>query len=112
MKFEVFCRHEDFARRLSFYIFRFRPDDGRREICTSMDEMKFEIYNERTSVDPTFSLHGDVVKPFLTEMANALHKIGIRAEGEPVLENELTATKFHLEDMRQLVFNPSARRKV
>ena len=45
-----------------------------------------------------------MAKPFLQGMANELHKLGIRAEGEPVLENELSSTKYHLEDMRALVF--------
>ena len=45
-----------------------------------------------------------MAKPFLQAMANELKEIGVMAEGELVLENELGATKYHLEDMRQLVF--------
>ena len=103
MKFKVFCRYEEFANRLSFYVFSTGPT-GARQICTSLDEMNFVDYEEGTMVDPTFSLTGLVVKPFLKEMANALKQIGIRADDEPILENELAAVKYHLEDMRTLVF--------
>ena len=44
-------------------------------------------------------------KPFMQAMANELHKVGIRPEGEPVLENEIEAVKYHLEDMRAMAFN-------
>lgn len=103
MKLEVFCRYEDFANRLNFYIFSI-GENGTRRICTSLDKMEFSEYKEGTLIDPTFSLTGYIVKPFLQEMANALKKIGIQAENEPVLENELSAVRYHLEDMRNLVF--------
>lgn len=107
MKFEVFCRHEDFANKLNFYIFRLNID-GSRRICTSLDKMEFSEYQEGCMIEPTFSLNGLIVKPFLQEMANALKKIGIKAESEPILENELSAVKYHLEDMRKLVFENKA----
>lgn len=110
MKFEVFCRYEDYAARLNFYIFRINPE-GSRDLCTSMDRMEFVPYEENTVIEQaSFSLTGRVVDPFLKEMANALSKIGIRADGEPVIENELTAVKYHLEDMRSLVFSEGKHR--
>ena len=108
MKFEVFCRYEDFADLLNFYIFS-EGENGERYICTSLDKMEFSRYEEGALTDPTLSLKGRIVKPFLKEMANALNKIGIRADGEPVIENELVAVKYHLEDMRKLVFNVKKR---
>ena len=53
---------------------------------------------------PTFAINEGMSKPFLQAIANELHKLGIKAEKEPVLENEMTAVKYHLEDMRKLVF--------
>jgi hypothetical protein len=106
MKFEVYCQHEDFAMTLKFYIFKINSDES-RDICTSIDNMEFSRYEEGRPVDPTFLLRGRITEPFLQAMANTLHKIGVTAEGEPVLANELTAVKYHLEDMRRLVFDHS-----
>ena len=41
---------------------------------------------------------------FLQAISNGLFNFGIRPEQEPILKNELTATKYHLEDMRELIF--------
>lgn len=103
MKFEVFCEHQDHAMRLNFYIFKLNVD-GSRDICTSLDKMEFTRQEVGTPVKSTFLMAGEITKPFLQAMADTLHREGIYAEGEPVLENELTATKYHLEDMRTLVF--------
>ena len=104
MKFKVYCQHEDFANRLNFYIFQDNPD-GSRDICTSIDKMEFKKLAEGELIPITFTLHGKVTDPFLQAMANMLKEIGIKAEVEPILENELVAVKYHLEDMRKLVFN-------
>lgn len=104
MKFEVYCKYEDFSNRLNFYIFG-NDESGKRSFCTSIDKMEFRDYCEGTCIDePTFSLRGPVTKPFLQAIANELKEIGIKAEGEPVIENELTAVKYHLEDMRRISF--------
>jgi len=55
-------------------------------------------------VKPLLRLPWMLSESFLQAMANKLSELGIRPEGKPVLENELTATKYHLEDMRKLVF--------
>ena len=83
MNFEVYSEYEDYAMRLSFYIFSINPD-GSRDICTSIDSMEFSRYNENESIAPTFSINGHMSKPFLQAMANTLHEIGITAEGSPV----------------------------
>lgn len=105
MKFEVFCKHEDFSNRLNFYIFGI-DESGKRSFCTSIDRMEFKDYRDGECIEePTFCLKGAVTKPFLQAIANELKNIGVKAEGEPVLENELTAVKYHLEDMRRISFN-------
>lgn len=106
MKFEIFCQYEDFAMKLNFYIFQDRPD-GSQDICTSLDKMEFKKVTQGEEIEPSFTIRGPMAKPFLQAMANTLNEEGIRADGEPVLENELTAVKYHLEDMRTLAFNKS-----
>lgn len=103
MKFKIFCQYEDFAMRLNFYIFQ-DEIDGSRSICTSLDKMEFTKLNKGESPNPSFTIHGPMTKPFLQAMANVLRDEGIKADGEPIIENELVAVKYHLEDMRSLVF--------
>ena len=45
-QFEVFCRYEDYAARLNFYIFRSVPDGG-REVCVDLGKLKFKAYREK-----------------------------------------------------------------
>jgi len=110
MKYEVFAEYRDYARTLEFYIFR-ESADGRREFFENLSPKPvLRVYEHGTSLKaPTFTISGSMAKPFMQEMANTLKKLGIHAEGEPVLENELTATKYHLEDFRKLVFEGTLR---
>ena len=103
MKIKVYCQYEDFANKLNFYIFQDNPD-GSRSVCTSIDKMEFKHCADGEPIPATLSLSGHVTTPFLQAMANTLKEIGIKAEAEPILENELTAVRYHLEDMRKLVF--------
>ena len=105
MKYEVFAEYRDYARVLEFYIFR-ENADGRREFFENLGpDPKLRVYEQGSMLkEPTFVISGSMARPFMQEMANTLKKLGIHAEGEPVLENELTAVKYHLEDFRELVF--------
>lgn len=104
MKFEVYCKYEDFSLRLNFYIFSI-DETGRKAFCKSIDKMEFINYSPGEYIsEPTFYLKGPVTKPFLQAIANELKEIGIKPEDEPILENELSAIKYHLEDMRQIAF--------
>lgn len=104
MKFEVFAKYENYSQILDFYIFSLN-EDGSRSICTSLDKGTFDKSDNCMPVKPTFSITSGMSKPFLQAMANELDNLGIRAEGEPILENELTAVKGHLDDMRRIAFN-------
>ena len=104
MGFKVYCKYEDYIFQLNFYIFRDDPD-GRSFLCTSIDKMEFIEYKQGEHIsEPTFCLRGPVTKPFLQAMADELKEIGVTAKGEPVIANELTAVKYHLEDMRRISF--------
>ena len=104
MKFEVYCQYEDFSLRLNFYIFSI-DETGKKSFCKSIDKMEFEDYTPGQCINkPTFCLKGPVTKPFLQAIANELKEMGIKPEGEPILENELSAVKYHLEDMRKISF--------
>lgn len=110
MKFEVYCKYEDYSEHLNIYIFSI-SDSGTKSFCTSVDKMEFIEYNPANAIEkPTIRLAGYVVKPFLQAMANELKEIGITAEDEPILANELTAVKYHLEDMRKIAFGELKKR--
>jgi hypothetical protein len=104
-KFEVFCEHERFSGELKVYIFA-NEVDGSRSIITDLTTGEMKNVKTGQCIDgPTFTLGFGMSEPFMQAMANELHKMGIKAEEAPVLENELTATKYHLEDMRAMAFN-------
>jgi hypothetical protein len=97
---EVYIESEDYARRYNIYIIRYRTDG-------TADILGRDGLVERTSPGletprPTVKLSVDGHR-VLQAMANELARKGYKPEGNPVLENELTATKYHLEDMRKLV---------
>ena len=58
--------------------------------------------------EPTFSIRGKESGSFLQSFVNEAYKLGIRPEQDgktiTMIENEMKAMKFHLEDMRKLVF--------
>lgn len=80
----------------------FYTDQGeRRSICKPLD-MVFQDHVNGELVEPSLTIKGRHANNFLQEMANVCYKEGVRPEGQAILENELTATKYHLEDMRKL----------
>ena len=105
MKFKVYCEYQDYRGSADFFIVREEGlDKERQAICTSLDNMEFKNFELGENIKPTFSLTSRVFTPFLQAMANNIKELGIKADDEPILENELIAVKYHLEDMRKLVF--------
>jgi len=102
MKFKVYTEYKDFAGDICLYIAEERPD-GRLAVAKPI-EFEFEVKERGEIRQPTMVLYRLVAIPFLQSIANACEKIGILPEGKPILENELTATKYHLEDMRKITF--------
>ena len=103
-KFEVYMNYENFSGELAVYIFQNKPN-GSRAIVTDLSKGEMKTVKEYEHVgEPTFRLGYGMSQPFLQAMANELHSMGIKAEKAPVLENEMDSVKYHLEDMRALVF--------
>lgn len=86
---------------VSFVLFKGGP--GKNYVVKPVDFILSEI-NEADMIDPTFRLNSHDATEFLQTMADICHERGIRPKSAPILENELSATKSHLEDMRRLVF--------
>lgn len=106
-EFKVYINYTDYNDTCEVYIFE-QMETGRRLITKLGDppEVLFlpKGSNKIEKIEPTFTLHGLMAKAFFQAFANKLDEIGIRPEGKPILENELTAVKYHLEDMRRLTF--------
>lgn len=89
---------------IDVFIFR-KVADGRVEYITNLcgecgAEMKSAERGRR--MEPCMKLDWQS-QQMLQAMADGLHHFGIKATQEPVLKNELTATKYHLSDMRDMV---------
>jgi len=104
MEYKIYTEFRDYANVVEFYIF-LEDTEGHRSIYTDLSKGVYERTKSGDALEPTFKISGHVVQPFLQAMTNMLHKQGIRADKEPILENKLTAVKYHLEDMRNLVLN-------
>ena len=68
-------------------------------------EFVFEEYSMESYPTPTMSFDRRTGERFLSQLANALVKIGFRADELKAKDSEITAVKYHLEDMRKLVFS-------
>ena len=56
-------------------------------------------------VKPTLSIPFHLQSRFLKALLNAIEKQGIKPESTSKIEGLLEATKYHLEDMRKIVFD-------
>lgn len=103
----VHINHDDYGYTLGIYVFKHNYDQS-REFLESLDQpIKVKRFGDgpiTEALKPTIFLEGKFGKEFLQAFANALHQKGIRPKAEPVLENEVSSIKYHLEDMRTLVF--------
>jgi hypothetical protein len=102
MSFKVYVEHSIVTEHLNIFIIEKKPD-GRKFIAKPVN-LTFETMPDHITVEPSIEIPGEYSREFLQSFADAIEKTGIRPTGKPVLENELTATKYHLEDMRTLVF--------
>lgn len=81
--------------------------DGCISIVDDLQTWAMTKYEPGQKMNPTFDTHRTSM---LQAFADALYEVGIKAKKEPILENELSATKAHLEDMRGLVFSSNIKR--
>lgn len=99
MKVKIYTTPEFDTINILFY--EERPD-GKRWIVKPV-ELIAEEYKEGKSIKPTIQLDGFLSKEFMQCMADELRKNGIRTQQDELNEGELKASKYHLEDLRQLL---------
>lgn len=82
-----------------------RREDGRIAVgLPAKLEFKMLTESDMGSIqEPTFKLNGFWGKAFLQAFADALDKDGIKTDKDAKIEGTLTATRYHLEDLRSLL---------
>lgn len=89
---------------IDIFLFR-RIAEGKIEYVSNLSGkggMEVTVVEEGTRIEPSMRLGWNNQK-ILQTMADGLFKFGIKPTQQPVLQNELTATKYHLEDIREMI---------
>jgi hypothetical protein len=98
MKVKIY--QEPAFNALSFTFYEER--DGKKWIAKPMDII-MEEYKIGDDVQPTLRINSEFVPEFLKSLVNEINSEGIRADQDSVNEGQLIATKYHLEDLRELL---------
>jgi len=101
-EFKVHLVHDPVINGTSMYIIR-DLDDGRVEYFKPT-MMESTIQDGSLEIEPTFRFSHRVGESFLQSLSEALVRIGFKPDAIKAKENEVSAMKYHLEDMRRLVF--------
>ena len=105
MSFKTHYQYNIMTDQLDIYIFEHRANDI-RWLCTDLKRNNWiEIKPFELLPEPTFSFDARMSKPFMQSMTEMLYEQGYRPKKEPVLQNELTAVKDHLADIKTIAFN-------
>ncbi len=93
----------------SIYIYREGEGPNQRPeriFITNLSTMEVHTVQHGSRIDhlrPTIKLEWGASRNILQALVNGLFNHGIRPKAEPILANELTAVKDHLQDMREIV---------
>ena len=99
MKVKIYTTPEFDCMHFLFYE---EMPDGKKYIAKPI-ELIMEEHKETDNIEPTLKLSSSQSKEFLQQMADEIRKQGIRNFQDELNEGELKASKYHLEDLRQLL---------
>lgn len=104
-KWEVHINFTDYSRRCEIYIARWCEGEW-CEYITKINGEQSELKRAELheTIKPSMVFYSGMAEQIMQSFADACEKNGFRAKGSPILVNELTAIKYHLEDMRKLIF--------
>lgn len=71
--------------------------------------LEMEIINTAIYLPPTFTVNSKELDILMPKIHDAMNRIGFKPKEEAKIEGILEATKYHLEDMRKLVFKVSGK---
>lgn len=104
MKIKAYEDPQNFKTNFLLY-----TDKGNGEVYTvaPVDALLVRMQDGK-EVKPTFSIQNSDAREFIKSMAELAEKMGIKTDSQIAEETRnkgvLDATKYHLEDMRKLVF--------
>ena len=102
MELKVHIEHEPTFRGTAIYLFG-KDRDG--EFVVEPMELKLRHYTPGDPLDsPTLRFEGREGTAFLQALVQALVQIGFKPDEIKASEGQISAIKYHLEDMRKLVF--------
>lgn len=82
-----------------------RSINGQTKIFTAKPVVfEFEEYTDEKVLEPTFILPYEEMFEFIPSIQKLGDETGIPSETESSAKSELKATKYHLEDIRKLLF--------
>ena len=85
--------------------------DGQKQVAMPLD-LKFTVLKVGDRPKPTLEFDGGEGKEFLQSLAESLVLAGFKPDELKAKNNEVTAIKYHLEDMRKLVFEKVKKEEV
>ncbi len=100
--FKVHLEHDPHINGTKLYIFR-DLDDGRVEYFKPT-LIESTIQEAGLILEPTMQFSHRLGDRFLQELSDALVRVGFKPDAITVKEGEVAAMRYHLEDMRKLVF--------
>lgn len=77
--------------------------NGKRYVCKPVN-LELVEHNLGEITEPTIRINHFLAPEFLKALAEALDKHEIKTDNDFKIQGLLTATKYHLEDMRKIVF--------
>ena len=102
MELKIHIQHEPQFRGTSIF---FYGRDQQGDFVIEPFDLVVRHYNLGEMIDrPTLVFSGHDGESFLQSLAEALVSLGFKPDALKVAENEVSAIKYHLEDMRSLVF--------
>ncbi len=95
-------RQNPFTDELEIY---FGFEDNKGLNIAKPVKLEYNRIDEGGEAKPTFLIPRGVASNFLEAILGAIEDQGIKPESTSKTEGLLEATKYHLEDMRKIVFN-------
>lgn len=91
---------------IEFLLYRRLPN-GTRQVVKPINLEIITLENSESS-EATFTLPEYEGRELLKDLAEELDKNGIKTSKDAKMEGTLEATRYHLEDMRKLIFKTTA----
>jgi len=104
MSIHVYIRHEFDKLGTGIIIADIDEISGKIKVAKPVDLVFEEVSDADVSLGSTFFFGGNKGDQFLQGLVNALVASGIKPNDFKASDKEVAAIKYHLEDMRKLVF--------